>query len=313
MGVPIGARRRQGRRKRCLCTAQTTAVIAEAVRQGRIDERAAIGIFLVGADNAGNRMVAGAVGQRLMTAGPAYGVGLCPIGGYETRWLGNLIDAQAGTVVHSLVGGLIEPEQTTAWQTEASTRARIADRVRDCLAASLPGYMVPSAFVELDRLPLTANGKVDRRALPAPAPVAAAGHPATARRSNALERKVLDIWEEVLDLRGIDPGSQFFDIGGDSLKIVQVQIRLRSVLKTNVSLRRLYEHQTVESLARLLAEIDPALLAAGSTAPRTSVVAAVSLQQQRRLRIAAMTDEQVACLLAEQRRVPSRGEIEHAI
>ncbi|ANN17189.1 non-ribosomal peptide synthetase [Amycolatopsis orientalis] len=129
------------------------------------------------------------------------------------------------------------------------------DGLRALLAETLPDYMVPSAFVVLDGLELNANGKVDRRALPAPpAEVAAYVEPRT-----AAERRVAAIWADVLGGGPVGATDDFFARGGDSILVVQVLSRLRTEFGSELTAKALFDAPTVERLARLLPETpDPA-------------------------------------------------------
>ncbi len=120
-----------------------------------------------------------------------------------------------------------------------------AAELRQALAATLPAHMVPTEFVVLDRLPLNANGKVDRRALPAPGPSVAAGR--LAPRTPA-EELVADVFERVLGTR---PGvhDNFFDLGGHSLRATQAVSRVREAFGADLPLRAIFEDPTVAGLA----------------------------------------------------------------
>ncbi len=130
--------------------------------------------------------------------------------------------------------------------------------LRAGLSASLPGYMVPTAFVLLPALPLTPNGKADRRALARIAPErgAGAGGESTAPR-NATEALLAEIWAEVLgDRIGERVGERvgveddFFQLGGHSLLATQVASRVRRALGVEIPVRKLFEARTVAALAR---------------------------------------------------------------
>ncbi|WP_275670170.1 condensation domain-containing protein, partial [Streptomyces sp. L-9-10] len=118
--------------------------------------------------------------------------------------------------------------------------------VRAQVAGTLPEYMVPSAFVVLDELPLTVNGKVDRRALPAPEFDAAAEY--VAPRTEA-ERVLAGIWAEVLGVERVGAHDDFFELGGDSISSLKVVSRLRAALGAGFSPRVLFDHPTVAGLA----------------------------------------------------------------
>ena len=98
--------------------------------------------------------------------------------------------------------------------------------LRAALGQQLPAYMIPARMVELEQLPLTANGKVDRQALPDPAGVVEHVGAATAPRTE-LEGKLVDIWQQVLGKNDIGIHDNFFDLGGDSIKSIQLGSRIR--------------------------------------------------------------------------------------
>jgi amino acid adenylation domain-containing protein/non-ribosomal peptide synthase protein (TIGR01720 family) len=126
------------------------------------------------------------------------------------------------------------------WGSTADLRRR--------LARHLPEFMVPSAILELAAFPLTAHGKVDRLALPAPATVQ---EPAAADASRSLfEGVITGIWAGVLGVADFGTGDSFFDIGGHSLLATQVISRLRSAFGIDLPLRALFDSPTVEGLAR---------------------------------------------------------------
>jgi len=126
--------------------------------------------------------------------------------------------------------------------TAAELRARAAER--------LPEYMVPGAFVVLDRLPTTANGKIDRRALPAPE----RSEDAYVAPRTAMEELLAGIWAEVLGLERVGVTESFFDLGGHSILATQVIARVRRTLGMEVPLQALFETPTVEVLARTMEE-----------------------------------------------------------
>jgi len=116
-------------------------------------------------------------------------------------------------------------------------------------AASLPDYMVPSAFVVLDRFPLDANGKVDRRRLPVPA--AEPAHRYVPPRTDA-ERTVARVMADVLGVGRVGLEDDFFTLGGDSILAVQVLSRLHAELGTRLGVRELFDARNAGELARML-------------------------------------------------------------
>ncbi|BFH71003.1 hypothetical protein PsJ27TS7_50030 [Paenibacillus dendritiformis] len=128
--------------------------------------------------------------------------------------------------------------------------------LRSTLAQELPGYMIPSYFVELEGLPLTPNGKIDRKALPAPEGEAGSGTEYVAPR-NELETRLAAIWQEVLGLaKEIGVHDNFFDIGGHSLRATTLVSKVHKELSVDLPLRDVFRHSTIESMAAAISRLD---------------------------------------------------------
>ncbi|MFJ8477446.1 phosphopantetheine-binding protein, partial [Kitasatospora sp. NPDC094011] len=123
------------------------------------------------------------------------------------------------------------------------------ERIRHRLAELLPGYMVPSSWLVLDALPLTANGKLDRKALPRPEATEQTGHRGPRTES---ERILCEILAEVLGTARVGIDEDFFTLGGDSIRSIQVVSRARKAGLT-LTTRDVFTHKTAAALA-LLAE-----------------------------------------------------------
>jgi amino acid adenylation domain-containing protein len=129
-----------------------------------------------------------------------------------------------------------------------------AGEMRLFLKQKLPDYMVPSAFVLLDSLPVTPSGKIDRRALPQPdrlRPDLKAGYEAP---QTEIERIIASVWQEVLDLEKVGLYDNFFDLGGHSLLLTQAYNRLREILGAGFSLISMFQFPTVSALAQYLGQ-----------------------------------------------------------
>ncbi|MYU63733.1 condensation domain-containing protein, partial [Streptomyces sp. SID69] len=123
--------------------------------------------------------------------------------------------------------------------------------LRAAVAARLPAHMVPAAVVVLDRMPLTPQNKIDRRALPAPERTAAAGH--LAPRTDE-ERALAAIWADVLGVDEVGVTDDFFDLGGESILAARTLSRIRDELGVRLTVRDVFSARTVAALAPLLAD-----------------------------------------------------------
>ncbi len=160
-----------------------------------------------------------------------------------------------------------------AHEEAAVAEAELVARLREHLAATLPAFMVPAAFVVLAALPLGANGKVDRRALPAPEePAAAAG--LRAAPASDLEAELARLWAHLLGRQEVGRDESFFDLGGHSLHATQLVSQLRQSLGIELALRTVFEQPTIAQLAAAIvagqaqpAAASPLTAASGSDAP----------------------------------------------
>ncbi|MEI8632519.1 phosphopantetheine-binding protein [Vibrio sp. PP-XX7] len=138
---------------------------------------------------------------------------------------------------------------------DAADRAAVTPvSLKSRLSEHLPDYMVPAAYVVLDTIPLTPNGKVDRKALPEP------DESAFVRRryeppKNAIETSLAAIWQALLGVAQVGRQDDFFELGGHSLLAVQLISEIRHHLNLEVSITELFEHSTLSALAAKLAYI----------------------------------------------------------
>lgn len=129
--------------------------------------------------------------------------------------------------------------------------------LRAFLAGKLPPYMLPALFVEMAALPLSANGKVDRRALPEP--IFTAEPPSSSDTSTTLAEKTIEaLWKRILRVERVGIDDNFFDLGGDSLLLVAVHSNLQKTLQMKIPVMDLFEFTTVRALARHLEDQNPA-------------------------------------------------------
>jgi amino acid adenylation domain-containing protein len=124
--------------------------------------------------------------------------------------------------------------------------------LRGYLQEQLPDYMVPAAWVTLDALPLTANGKVDRKALPLPDSQRPDLTSAYIAPRSAIERDIAAVWQEVLAIDNVGVNDNFFDLGGHSLQAVRVHGKLRAKFEKNLLLFELFQFPTIAALAKYI-------------------------------------------------------------
>ena len=135
---------------------------------------------------------------------------------------------------------------------QAGKTTDLSTDLRTFLRATLPEYMVPGTVVVMDALPLTANGKVDRRALMPPDRSAPASRPARSGPRDHVERQLAEIWAKVLDLDSIGIEDNFFDVGGHSLLAVRLMSEIEKALGQRIPLAALFQDATISALAALL-------------------------------------------------------------
>ncbi|MDF5709057.1 MAG: amino acid adenylation domain-containing protein [Nostoc sp. S4] len=126
--------------------------------------------------------------------------------------------------------------------------------IRRFLSTKLPQYMLPSAFVLLDTIPLTANGKVNRRALPAPDLSRQEPEGTFVAPRNQVERQLTEIWEQLLGVQPIGVQDNFFELGGHSLLAVKLFWQIEKTFNKNLPLAILFQSSTVEALAKIICQ-----------------------------------------------------------
>lgn len=173
-------------------------------------------------------------------------------------------------------------------------------KLRSFLNTRLPDYSIPTFFIFLDNLPLTPNGKVDRRALPTPQADTGADilgeNWESAVPTNADETLIANIWMQVLGLERVGIHDNFFDIGGNSLLVIQVHNQLQQMLNRDISIVDLFRYTTIKSLAEYLAT-------EGTNHDRDQ-----KLPDPSRDRMINRTDKQKQALKLQQQRQPQSKE-----
>ncbi|HWW74572.1 MAG TPA: beta-ketoacyl synthase N-terminal-like domain-containing protein, partial [Pyrinomonadaceae bacterium] len=174
---------------------------------------------------------------------------------------------QAVVVARESVPG---EKHLVAYVVPATGTPPATEELRAFLKVRLPEFMIPTAVVFLDALPQTPNGKVDRKALPAPdrsRPDLRAAYQAPRTET---EKEIVAIWKTALDIDRVGVDDNFFDLGGHSLLMPRVHARLRSTVGPNLSLVELFQYPTVRTLAARIAPEEKAAVARSRRRPSAS-------------------------------------------
>ena len=160
------------------------------------------------------------------------------------------------TTIVTMISQQQGKERLLAYVVADKTSASI-EELRNFLKNKLPEYMVPSAFIFLETIPLSANGKVDRRALPNPQALIQQLEAEYVAPQNDVEQTIAAVWQEVLDREKIGVNDNFFEIGGNSLLIAKTYNSLKDALPEElegISLINLFKYPTICSLARRISQ-----------------------------------------------------------
>jgi hypothetical protein len=206
---------------------------------------------------------AGYLSQLLMQQASHHSLGLCPIGYQDDSQLrAELQLNEHHQLLHTLAGGPITQQRLEAWLAEESaprSTLSFAERLLATLELHLPAALLPKHIVTLERLPITANGKVDRRSLPPPqrepAPLAANALPSELSDS---ERKLAAIWAELLEQPAVGVDENFFESGGNSNLLVKFHVRFSAAFGKKVPIAELFRCSTIRELAALLDQTETA-------------------------------------------------------
>lgn len=229
-----------------------TSFVKSPFSQGRIYRTGDIGCFLA----PGKLSIAGRVDSQVKVRGYRIELG----------------DVEAALASHPQVTAAVaicRTDQLIAyftWRGSSSERADTANEptcpkdaaLHKWIGRRLPSYMIPAFFVHLETFPTTLNNKIDRKALPDPMagePIASELEPAPipiGPSTVALERQILAVWSRVLGAARLSVKDNFFHVGGNSLRLIQVQAQLEKLLSRTIPVAKLFEHYSVESLATYL-------------------------------------------------------------
>ena len=198
---------------------------------------------------------AGYMSQLLMSVSPDYEIGLCPIGNMKFERVRNLFGLEPGQILlHSFVGGKIEPAQPRQWlqQQPITEKDRLSEQLRDHLRQKLPDYMVPSCFVLLEGFPLTPNGKVDRNALKEPDDFRLPETVPYEQPRTGMEKTIEGIVRDILGKEKVGRNRNFFELGADSIQIIRMNNKLKGALDCDITVVEMFQKPTIRLLAEHL-------------------------------------------------------------
>ncbi|MEO8428364.1 MAG: AMP-binding protein, partial [Verrucomicrobiota bacterium] len=163
----------------------------------------------------------------------------------------NKMVQQAAVIAHQEKTG---DKKLVAYFVPTAGSMVAAEELRGYLTEQLPDYMVPSVFIKLEKMPLTPNGKMDRRALPNPDEAIVPKEKPFVAPRNSAEETLAGIWAEVLKADRVGIHDNFFELGGHSLLATQVIARIRAAFEIQIGLRTIFESPTVAKLAEIIVE-----------------------------------------------------------
>jgi amino acid adenylation domain-containing protein len=220
-----------------------------------------------------------------------------------------LAEIESSLIEHPLVreaavtvnGSISESQQLTGYVVSRDRSTIVPEELRRFLRGRLPDYMIPTHFAQMEELPLLTSGKVDRRALPAPAVEEGATRRERVEARNNIERELAVIWREVLSTTEFGVTDDFFLFGGDSLRAMQVIARVRKIFQVEVSIRTLFDRPNIEALAHEIekAEASGAKITTPAITPRVRQPATVDALRKE---LRKLSSHEIEALLDELRR-----------
>lgn len=258
----------------------------------------------------------GYMSQLLMSEVTEQELGLCPIGGLyfdPLRESFGLSDSHE--LLHSFLGGGIAAEQTlqleqapsviNAGSSDADTKEEtteatltLSERLQTYLREKLPAYMVPHLYVEMDEFPLTANAKIDRKALPDPDLSQQSAE--FVEPTNEIERQLAELAQKLFKVKSISLHDDFFNLGADSLDMVQLYNEIQPTFHREIKMADVFSHTTVYELAEFLnnAPIKQAEVAAPANTISGSDLSSEQIDQLS-VNLDNLTEAEIESLLTE--------------
>lgn len=147
---------------------------------------------------------------------------------------------------------LVNERHLAAYIVTDDVAALTITDIRDYLTKCIPTHMIPTAIVFLNELPLSNDFKTDRRRLPSPERLRPILKNEYVASQNTLEKKLTSIWSDILEIEPVGVTDSYFDLGGDSLRAMQIVVRVNEMLESSISLKSFFDSPTIRDLVRLL-------------------------------------------------------------
>jgi hypothetical protein len=165
--------------------------------------------------------------------------------------LQSLPEVQEAAVVAAGDG---DDKRLVAYVVPASEASPIPAQMRNALLQSLPEYMIPAVFVSIDKMPITGNGKLNRKALPAPDMAVERSNHEVARPETPTQVRLAALWEPLLKVNNVGIHESFFDLGGHSILAARLMAQIRSSFGVQLAFHNIFRAPTISRLAALIDE-----------------------------------------------------------
>ncbi len=218
-----------------------------------IEAEAAFSLFFTGDPNQENEgfRESGYLGQVLSNHGIQSNIGLCAIGACDVRSVRQVFSLdESAQVFHTLVGGAVSADQLASVDESLVPKVELHQVLASYLQDLLPHYMIPKQVIAIPNIPLTVNGKVDRKSLPEPN-ISRTESEYLAPQT-VVEKSLCEIWQDLLGIEQVSLTDNFFHLGGDSLLATKLITRIQKVLKVKVSIKDIFSCENIMTMSEII-------------------------------------------------------------
>lgn len=218
-----------------------------------IERDASFSLYIIGDAHPQAWQQAGTIGQSLQQQAHQFGLGVCPVGKvHQARLKMAKLTDDEHTVIYALEGGIVEAHAYEHWPSVVDANDSIMQEIyKDELRVRLPYYMIPDFFVVMDELPLTANGKIDRKSLPIPE-FSESNQQAFVPPADAIEQHLWQFCANNLQAEQISCSANLLELGADSLFAIRFVSEVRVAFGIEMNLRAFFEHANIQAMAAII-------------------------------------------------------------